>query len=70
MRKSTGRSLPADKPSLRFSHLQYQRHPASWGNGMQVTGLEREEALSLMALPLHSPETYALMAAADSLSRK
>jgi len=38
--------------------------------GSGGTGITREEALALMTLPLHSLETYALMAAADDLSRR
>ena len=38
--------------------------------GAAGEGISREDALKLMTLPLHSPETYALMAAADGLSRK
>ncbi len=33
-------------------------------------GIGRDEALALMALPLHGPETYALMHAAAALSRR
>ncbi len=38
--------------------------------GAAAEGITREEALVLMALPLHAPETYALLAAADGLSRR
>lgn len=37
--------------------------------GSEGAGIDREAALKLMALPLHSSETYLLMAAADGLSR-
>ena len=37
--------------------------------GREGAGIDREEALKLMLLPLHSPEVYLAMAAADGLSR-
>jgi biotin synthase len=38
--------------------------------GADNEGIDHEAAMTLMALPLHSAETYALMAAADRLSRQ
>ncbi len=38
--------------------------------GREGAGIGREEAMTLMALPLHSPEVYLMMAAADGLSRE
>ncbi len=38
--------------------------------GAASEGIDREEALTLMALPLHSTESYALLATADRLSRE
>jgi len=38
--------------------------------GREGAGINREEALKLMLLPLHSPEVYLAMAAADGLSRE
>lgn len=38
--------------------------------GEQFEGIDRDEALALMALPLHGNETYALMAAANRMSRR
>ncbi len=38
--------------------------------GREGTGINREEALKLMLLPLHGPEVYLAMAAADGLSRE
>lgn len=38
--------------------------------GADFGGIDREEALRLMALDLHSPETYALMQTANRMSRE
>ena len=38
--------------------------------GESFDGIDRDEALTLMALPLHSNEAYALMAAANRMSRE
>jgi biotin synthase len=53
--------------------MSWQLSPAVSGilqKGAAFDGLNRDEALALMALPLHSREVYALMQTADCMSRE